>query len=230
MTVRSMAARPALFIGSSSESLPVARALQSLLDHDAEVTIWTDGIFGPGGITLLSLLQAVKSSDFAALVVDADDSTETRGVTRSTTRDNVVFEMGLFLGHLGVERCFMIHDRSKELSLPTDLNGVTSATYQPHTNGEFESALGAAANSIRKIIQRLGIRESRLSESIGSAATSLASSKMTLDRAVFLLARSRAVELDIIANQFGVLIDSERLASMRRDLADLLSAVAENEN
>ena len=38
---------------------------------------------------------------------------------------------------------------------------------------------------------------------------------------VRLLARSRKVELDVIAGQFGPMIDPARLAQMRKDLEEL---------
>jgi predicted nucleotide-binding protein len=46
----------------------------------------------------------------------------------------VIFELGLFSGGIGRERTFMAHDRTKPLDLPTDLLGVTPATYQPHAS------------------------------------------------------------------------------------------------
>jgi hypothetical protein len=36
-------AKPALFIGSSSEGLEFARAVRSLLADDVEVTLWNEG-------------------------------------------------------------------------------------------------------------------------------------------------------------------------------------------
>jgi hypothetical protein len=42
-----------------------------------------------------------------------------------------------------------------------------------------------------------------------------------MERLVRLLARSRKVELDVIASQFGPLIDVDLLAQMRADLEDL---------
>ena len=39
--------RPKAFIGSSSEALGIAYALQENLEADAEITVWTQGIFEP---------------------------------------------------------------------------------------------------------------------------------------------------------------------------------------
>lgn len=229
MTTTSEGLRPSVFIGSSAESLDAARALQSLLDRDCEVSVWSNGVFGVGASTLSSLVQATVTSDFAIMVVNADDVTIARAAQHPTARDNVVFELGLFLGALGQERCFMVYDRTKPPNLPTDLLGVTPATYEPHRSGDMESALGAAATSIRGAIRRIGLRTNVVSAQLNRATASLDTSSAQLDHLVQLLARSRAVELDIITAQFGGLIDPEKLRAMRRDLEDLAIATEEND-
>ena len=70
---------PSLFIGSSSEGLSVAYALQAELDQACEVLVWSQSAFEPTGTTIGSLLEMAHSSDFAALVLTPDDSTVTRG-------------------------------------------------------------------------------------------------------------------------------------------------------
>jgi hypothetical protein len=217
--------RPVLFIGSSAEGLTVARAVQSLLDHDADVIVWTDGVFDVGGTTLGSLVAKAAEVDFAVMVVNPDDTANVREKSRNITRDNVIFELGLFSGGIGRERTFMVHDRTKPLDLPTDLLGVTPATYQPHASGNFESALGAACNQIRRAMLRLGPRKARLAERLDEATASVETSSARIDRLVELLARSRAVELDIIATQFGRQIEPAKLADIRRDLLDLVREV-----
>jgi hypothetical protein len=48
----------------------------------------------------------------------------------------------------------------------------------------------------------------------------------TVEKLVMLLARSRAVELDVIATQFGPFIKPDFLDKMRRDLNDLETSVS----
>lgn len=189
------------------------------------MSVWTDGVFGVGGTTLGSLVGQASEVDFAVMVVNSVDTANVRGQTRNIARDNVIFELGLFSGGIGRERTFMVYDRTSPLDLPTDLLGVTPATYQPHASGNLEPALGAACNQIRHAMLRLGPRESRLAKRLGEATTSVETSSARVDRLVELLARSRAVELDIIASQFSGLIAPTKLADMRRDLLDLMSEV-----
>jgi predicted nucleotide-binding protein len=55
-------ARPALFVGSSSEGLRIAEAVQVVLDPVCEVELWTQGIFGLMRGTLESLVMALSAS------------------------------------------------------------------------------------------------------------------------------------------------------------------------
>lgn len=149
-------ARPRIFIGSSSEGLTVAEALQLNLDHDAEVTIWSQGVFGLSGGSLETLVKALPSFDFAILVLTPDDLTESRGDTQPSPRDNVLFELGLFIGHLGRERCFIVFDRTKKLKLPSDLAGITPADFQLHSDGNLQASVGSASTRIKNIVLNLG--------------------------------------------------------------------------
>ena len=65
--------RPLLFVGSSTEGLDCAKALQQNLDHALEVVLWSQGVFGLSGGTLETLVQKLQTVDFAALVLTPDD-------------------------------------------------------------------------------------------------------------------------------------------------------------
>ncbi len=150
--------RPVVFIGSSAEGLAVAQALQVNLDFCAEVILWSQGVFGLGEGTLESLVDRLDNFDFAILVLTPDDLTLSRGTDFQSPRDNVVFELGLFMGALGRTRSFIVYDRTADVKLPTDLAGVTPATYQPPAVGSLESALGACSTKIQSAIQAQGNR------------------------------------------------------------------------
>jgi hypothetical protein len=86
-------ARPSMFVGSSTEGLKIAKALQVLLDHVCEVTIWSHGVFGLSQGTLESLVNALEEYDFAVLVLTADDLVTSRDAEFVAPRDNVLFEL-----------------------------------------------------------------------------------------------------------------------------------------
>lgn len=167
-----------LFIGSSTESRDYANALQRVLHLEIETSIWSYGVFLPSHTTLGDLVVRARSSDFAALFLTPDDHTVIRGEYLKTPRDNVIFELGLFIGQLGAERVFLLTP-NEEVELPSDLQGVTTIRYRTDRRDEDEfNAVNPAATDIRRAIARLGSR--RLPEAPGSLpATSEASGGTT---------------------------------------------------
>jgi hypothetical protein len=152
-----------VFIGSSSEGLPIAKTLQVHLDECSEVTVWHQGVFALTRGILESLLDAIERFDFAILVLTPDVLVESRGSEQEAApRDNVLFELGLFIGSLGRERTFLVHDRSQPMKLPSDLAGISAATFQRHSESQtLESALGAPSHRIEAVIRHLGVRTGR---------------------------------------------------------------------
>ncbi|QRK06734.1 nucleotide-binding protein [Archangium violaceum] len=147
--------KPRIFIGSSVEGLPIAESIQLGLDYDAECTIWSQGVFGLSGGTLESLSRAVEEFDFAVLVLTPDDLVQKRGKTRSSPRDNVLFELGLFMGALGRERTYIVYCRDVPIDLPTDLAGVTVASFGKRTDNNLHAALGSVCTQIKSAIQNV---------------------------------------------------------------------------
>ena len=154
--------KPRLFIGSSVESLDVAYALQENLEFSAEVTVWSQGLFDLTRSALHSLLEAIGTFDFAAFVFTPDDVAKIRDETIRIVRDNIVFELGLFLGELGEDRVFIVSPRSAtDLHLPTDIAGIIPGTYEPNRSDQNTvAALGPAATKIRRALQTVGPRPS----------------------------------------------------------------------
>jgi hypothetical protein len=160
-----------MFIGSSTEGLPVAEAIQLNLDYSCEVTIWSQGVFGLGQGTLETLVDRLNDFDFAALILTPDDITMSREAIEQSPRDNVLLELGLFIGALGRERSFIVYDRGAPLKLPSDLAGVTPATYQKHSSGNLQSSLGAATTLIKGTIERLGQRSEKIKAEVDENTT-----------------------------------------------------------
>jgi hypothetical protein len=149
-------ARPSLFIGSSSEGYDVARAAEVVLKEYADVTLWKNGVFGLNLGTLESLVAAADKFDFAVLVLTPDDMTLSRGEVENSPRDNVLFEAGLFMGRLGRQRAFILHPKGKGMKIPSDLAGVSVATFELPADGNIRSAVSSACYDIIDAVKSLG--------------------------------------------------------------------------
>lgn len=151
--------RPTAFIGSSAEGLTIAKAVQTNLEHVAECQIWSQGVFGLTEGTLETLVNKLDDYDFAVFVLTPDDVEISREESRVTPRDNVLFELGLFMGRIGRKRTFMVLDREADTKLPSDLAGVTPSLYSKPTKTNWEAALGTACSAIEKAIKAEGERQ-----------------------------------------------------------------------
>lgn len=149
---------PRLFIISSTEALTVAETIRAALDHDVFSIVWNQGVFFAGGYSLEALEKAVSESDFAIAIAQPDDIIESRGSRQPTLRDNVLFELGLFMGTLGRHRALLIHPKVDGLKLPSDLQGLTLLRYEPGDASELPKRLQSACDQVRAIIQSLGVR------------------------------------------------------------------------
>lgn len=143
--------RPSLFIGSSVEALDVAYAIQENLEFDCEPTVWSQGVFKPTSAALTDLFAFSGRAEFAVFVFTPDDIVHMRGNSVPAARDNVIFELGLFVGALGPSRCFYVVPHGEELHLPSDLIGVEPLRYvADRSDRNLRAALGPASNRIRQ--------------------------------------------------------------------------------
>jgi hypothetical protein len=148
--------KPRVFIGSSQESTPIAYAIQENLDRSAEVTVWDQGIFDPSTYVLDALAKALTKYDFGVFVFSAEDIVKIRGREYLATRDNVLFELGLFMGHFGRERTFIVSPAGvTDFRLPTDLLGLSLLAFNAdRQDGNWTAALGPACSKMTQILRR----------------------------------------------------------------------------
>jgi hypothetical protein len=156
--------KPSVFVGSSVESLPVLNAVVRLLRPFAEVTAWTesDKFKQVGAFFLDSLIAASGLFDFAVLVFGPDDVVHSRELVQQAPRDNVVFELGLFLSKLGRTRTFVIAPRVWQtgLKILSDLHGLNLAEYDaPEREKDLERRLKESCKGIGRRMQELRSRQ-----------------------------------------------------------------------
>lgn len=152
-------AKPRVFVGSSIEGLPVAEAIQVGLEYEAEVTLWSQGVFGLSSGSLEALVNAVTGFDFAVLVLTPDDVIVTRGHEQPAARDNVIFELGLFMGSFGRHRTFIVHPRLARMHLPSDLAGITTVTFDAaRSDRDIQAAVGPVCTKIKRAVRDQGRR------------------------------------------------------------------------
>ena len=148
---------PIMFLACASESLGVAQAIKAELNSPSLIVkLWTDGVFKPSNHTMEDLETILDSVDFALAVFSADDNVVSRDRDTVAPRDNTIFELGLFAGAIGRNRTFFIHDKDREIKIPSDLAGVTSLSYSALDEHSWDIA--QACNKIRGRISELGQR------------------------------------------------------------------------
>lgn len=155
--VRDAHERSRVFIICSSEALPVARLINRAFAHDDfDVIVWSDGVFKVTNYTLDTLEKEVDKSDFAIAIAHADDISNFRGHPWPAPRDNVVFELGLFMGRLGRQRAILMEPREEKVKLPSDLAGVTTISYRYKAGDDELAVISPACDELRSYIQRVG--------------------------------------------------------------------------
>ena len=142
-----------LFIGSSKEGLEIAQKLKEQVDIACgdwlHSVIWDEsGVFTLNANTLDSLVKASRKFDYGVLVATKDDILKTREVEHFVPRDNVMLEIGMFIGSLGLTRAFLLLE--EESKLPSDYNGITMPYFHREKVGSLDTALDQVIGAITR--------------------------------------------------------------------------------
>jgi CRP/FNR family transcriptional regulator, cyclic AMP receptor protein len=138
--------KPILFIGSSSESLPVAKAFEAAIPSTvAETRLWTC-VFKASNFPIDDLAAQLHVCDFAVLVAAPDDRVLSRWRPSTAPRDNVIFELGLFMGKILRARTFLLDPGT--VKLPSDLKGINTLRYKPKVKDSAAAVADAAAELV----------------------------------------------------------------------------------
>ena len=150
---------PVVFFGSSSEGVKVTEELSRIYrKRRVVVRPWTVGVFQVSSTPIESLVTLAGNADFAVLVLTADDITLSRQLRHQSPRDNVVFEVGLFIGAIGRERVVILKPKGCDIKVPTDLVGVIWLDYARGGNTSLRARLKHADNELWKLIKKHGSR------------------------------------------------------------------------
>lgn len=106
---------------SSSEGLDIVERVKAQLGDALAVEVWTD-VFSLNTSALDELVQRASFYDFAVVVLTADDRAVVRKKLHRTPRDNVLFQLGLFVGSIGKRRTFFLAETG--VRIPTDWAGI----------------------------------------------------------------------------------------------------------
>ncbi|MEX5607934.1 TIR domain-containing protein [Pseudomonas protegens] len=121
-----------IFAISSAEAL---RVVQSGIQHfthdsDLEYAPWSmPQIFQLSSYPMDDLEEEMIRADFAVVIANDDDIVTSRNLEQSMPRDNVLFELGLFVGRFGRKRTVLMAPQGVNVKLPSDLKGLSIIYY-----------------------------------------------------------------------------------------------------
>jgi len=152
---------PKVFVGSSSEAKDIANAFcRALSDTATLIPWWQSSTFETMHATLDGLRKAADEYDFGLFILTPDDEIESKGKRGKSARDNVLFELGLFLGTLGPDRTFAVmqdtHSEEKRVKVPSDLAGVTIPRFTNRNEDDLIASVNSVAHQFRRVIRKQG--------------------------------------------------------------------------
>ena len=136
--------KPKIFIASSTRLLNIAKALKNhlLLSETCDADLWSEVSQGQIGSSIVEmLLKATSEYDFAVIILGKDDVTLTeKGEETRKSRDNCIFEAGLFMGVIGQKRCLLLTSLEEKANekLPADLGGLIYLKFVEPTDFDDE--------------------------------------------------------------------------------------------
>lgn len=149
-----------IFIASSERAHTFAKMIRTSVNDDEHYSAetWKDALSSSGAQSKIEALEAwVKIYDYAIIIFTKADLLSKEAGNDSRSRDDCVFEAGLFMALLGRQRCMLLS--SVETSdLPSDLGGITLMRFkEPDDLANYDKcrqAVDAAAEAIQAMVQR----------------------------------------------------------------------------
>jgi predicted nucleotide-binding protein len=149
--------KPTILVSSSEATHYLLRFLQEELSHDANVVTWADSPFSLAQPPLAHFSRSATAADFVVIIADLADAVVQRGAVEARPRDNVIFELGFFIGRLGSDRVLIVDTASEHqrLSIPTDLAGLTVLRVSSARLGQPRVLAKTIADEVRRRTRHL---------------------------------------------------------------------------
>lgn len=136
-----------VLILSSTEALPIARAVQSeLATPSIEPTIWDQARFS--GWLLKDILTKMAEYTFVVAILSPDDLVVSRKTRALGPRDNLILELGMALAMNGISRTIVLYPKSHSFKIPTDLGGLLLNEYVIRSDDNWRAAVAPACSDI----------------------------------------------------------------------------------
>jgi hypothetical protein len=136
--------------------MPYAKAVFADIEDQTEAIIWEHELLAPSRTAIEDLEKQARNFDFAVFILTGVDERKMRGATSPVPRDNLLFELGLFVGLLGRERVFYFISTERTPLLPTDILGTTGLEFTPRENRR--AAVTSSCEKLLRAIERVGVR------------------------------------------------------------------------
>jgi predicted nucleotide-binding protein len=151
---------PRLLIAASTEALVTARHIQSkLADRAIVAKIWTGSVFGKEGFVFDALQSLLEQIDFALLVLEERDVAPDQDAgSSSVLRDDVIFELGLFIGMFGRERVLLVMAEGTESRIPLELTAAAPLVVGSGDPADLSARLDPVCFSLCQFIAARGPR------------------------------------------------------------------------
>jgi len=173
-----------IFIASSSEGFHYAEAVQGLLEEKQfDAITWKDAEFHVGNTIIESFEKIKYLYDYAIFIFHPDDELNFRNSELKSVRDNVIFELGLFAGVLGIKKCFVLVPKNITIKQPSDLMGILNAHYKYDKNdNNIPKTMRTSISKIIRSIEQVQIEEVKSSTLIrGDYRNFIADASVSLD-------------------------------------------------
>ena len=170
-------------------------------------------------------MNSLDRFDFAVLLLTPEDKVFVRETVNLQPRDNLMFELGLFMGRLGPSRTFMVCPSDAKMKLPSDLAGVTYLTFPTdRSDNNLKAAVRPACQSLAEAIRDLGFAEARGIQRLTKATDDV---QHKVHNTVALLLRSRIWETEVFRKHYGPALGKDEMNQLDADLAKLREALTE---